>query len=94
MNFPTTSTFLAIGGLIMVAVVLMLLFFQPVPQTNSAPMNIVLGAVLGWVGSAYAFFYGSTKTSQVKDETIATLSNAGTGGGTGTTTTTTTEVKS
>lgn len=82
MTFPTTSTFLAIGGLIMIAIVLLLLFFAPVPEGNAAPMNIVLGAVLGWVGSAYAFFYGSTKTSQTKDDTIASLATTGTGGGT------------
>lgn len=96
MSFPSTSTFLAIGGLIMVAVVLLLLFFAPVPEGNAAPMNIVLGAVLGWVGSAYAFFYGSTKTAQLKDDTINTLaSGTGTGvaaplpGNTTTTTSTT-----
>lgn len=64
----------------MVAIVLLLLFFAPVPEGNAAPMNIVLGAVLGWVGSAYAFFYGSTKTSQTKDETISTLTNAAASG--------------
>lgn len=84
----TTSTFLAVGGLLMVAAALGLLFFREVPQANAAPMNIMLGAVLGWMGSTYAFYYGSTKTSQLKDDTINTLTNTGTGAGKTTPTTT------
>lgn len=86
----TTATFLAIAGLAMIAGVLMLLFFKDVPQANASALNIVLGALIGWMGSTYQFYYGSTKTSQTKDDTIAALTS-GTGTGITTTTTTTKE---
>ena len=86
----TTATFLAICGLIMIAGVLLLLFFKDVPQANASALNIVLGALIGWMGSTYQFYYGSTKTSQVKDDAIANLSASVSGTGTGTTTATTT----
>jgi hypothetical protein len=89
----STPTFLAIAGLVMIAGVLLLLFFTAVPTANASALNIVLGALIGWMGSTYQFYYGSTKTSQTKDDTIASLTTAATGTGTGTTTTVTTETK-
>ncbi len=68
-----TATFLAAGGLILVAAVVGLLFFHPVPEGNVSALNIVVGALISWVGMAFAFYYGSTKSSQTKDDTIATL---------------------
>lgn len=83
-NLPTAAAFLAIFGLLMIAGIVFGLFFKAVPMENAAAMNIVLGAAIGWVGSTFAFYYGSNKSSQTKDESIAALSSvaAGTGDGT------------
>ncbi len=70
---PNTATFLAIGGLLLVAAVTGLLFFHSVPESNVSALNIIVGALISWVGMAFAFYYGSTKSSQLKDDTINTL---------------------
>lgn len=82
MTFPPTATFLALAGIVIVAGVLLLLFFVNVPTANASALNIVLGALIGWMTSTYQFYYGSTKTSQTKDDTIASLAVTGTGSGT------------
>jgi len=37
-------------------------------------LTLILGRFLGYVDSAYQFEFGSTRTSQTKDETISRLS--------------------
>lgn len=76
---PTTAAFLAVSAILTLAIIGVLLFFVPVPDKNAQ----ILGAVIGYISAmaqvAYAFFFGSTKTSQVKDQTIAAMAGTGTG---------------
>lgn len=77
-TIPSTATILAVGGLILVAAVIGLLFFHPIPDSNVSALNIVVGALISWVGMAFAFYYGSTKSSQTKDDTIKSLTERST----------------
>lgn len=48
--------------------------FLPLPKDNARFADTVLGFILGTVmATPIAFFYGSSKSSQAKDETIHTL---------------------
>lgn len=42
-------------------------------EIGKASISLILGRCLGWVEQVYSFFLGSTKSSQVKDSTIATI---------------------
>lgn len=48
--------------------------FLPLPKDNARFADTVLGFILGTVmATPIAFFYGSSKSSQAKDETIQTM---------------------
>ncbi len=72
-NFPTTATLMAIGMLSLLAVIVMLLFTKEVPKENVAPLNIVIGAIIGAVGTVIAFYFGDSKKSSLQQDTINTL---------------------
>lgn len=48
--------------------------FLPLPEPNARFADTVLGFILGTVmATPIAFFYGSSKSSQTKDEAIQTM---------------------
>ena len=83
---PSIKTASLLAGALVVAVcaALAALFLIPVPDANRDAVNLVLGALIGWVGAIVTFHYGSSHGSQAKDETIRTLTEippSNTGGG-------------
>jgi len=83
-NFPTTATFMAMGMLVLLAAIVLLLFTKEVPKENVAPLNIVIGAIIGSVGTVIAFYFGDSKKSAQQQDTISVLAARppdGTGGG-------------
>lgn len=60
----------------LVCAVVLLLFFVPAPDQNRDAINLVLGALLGWIAAIVTFYFGSSKSSQSKDDTIATATQA------------------
>jgi len=62
-----------LGGLITICffVVLALLIFVELPQSNKDLLNIILGALIGFEGSVVTYFYGSSAGSAKKDEIMA-----------------------
>lgn len=72
-NFPTTATLIAIGVLSLLAAIVFLLFTKEVPKENVAPLNIVIGAIIGGVGTVIAFYFGDSKKSSLQQDTINTL---------------------
>lgn len=90
MNTPATATILALLALGMIAIALVMLFFVPIPEANASTVQLLLGAALTWVGAVFNWFYGSSKSSQAKDETISSMAKVATGTGSGTPGTTTT----
>ena len=73
MTFPSTATVVACTLVIAACLALAALFFFPVPDANRDPVNLVLGALLGWVGAVITFHFGSSHGSQAKDATIARM---------------------
>lgn len=72
-NFPTTATVIAIGVLSLLAAIVFLLFTKQVPTDNVQPLNIVIGAIIGSVGTVVAFYFGDSKKSALQQDTINTL---------------------
>lgn len=72
-NFPTTATIIAIGVLSLLAAIVFLLFTKEVPTENVQPLNIVIGAIIGSVGTVVAFYFGDSKKSSLQQDTINTL---------------------
>lgn len=75
---PNTASVLAVGSLFLYAAVLAIILFQPIPESNK---DIVAGAVglIGGtlVGGAFGYYFGSSKSSQTKDDAIAAMAQGG-----------------
>jgi hypothetical protein len=51
------------------AILVVMLFFIPIPQENKSLVDVSLGLVLGWGGAVIQFYFGSSKGSA--DKTVA-----------------------
>jgi hypothetical protein len=62
----------SLGGLIVIGffLLLYLLITAEVPSTNKDLLNLVVGALIGSFATVVGYFYGSSKGSSEKDETI------------------------
>lgn len=56
--------------------VLGVMLFHSIPQANLSTVNIIIGAVGGSVTTIVAFYFGSSKSSQAKDETLQEIAKA------------------
>jgi len=65
------QSFLAITSVIGFLVVMGFLFTTPVPTDNKDFFNICLIALVGFVGTAFGYFLGSSQGSARKTEIIA-----------------------
>jgi len=85
--------FLAIGSMLTLSMIAVLLFFFPIPDKNAQLAGAVIGYIAALATGAAGYYFTSTASSKVKDDTISTMARTGTGSGTGqppgTTTTTT-----
>ena len=50
-----------------------LLIFYEVPAANRAILEVAFGLVLGWGGAIVGYFFGTSKSSAAKDQTIKTM---------------------
>jgi len=66
--------FYALGALIVIGFFVTLAFLI-IKGTNPDAVNLVIGALLGAFGTVVGYFYGSSKSSQSKDETISNALN-------------------
>lgn len=68
-----TPQVVAIIVLLCVFAVFGILLFHPVPKENEAAVNIMIGFAGGWAGAVITFYFGSSKSSQDKDDTISAI---------------------
>jgi hypothetical protein len=52
---------------------LIVLVRKEVPEQNSALLNISIGALIGSYSTIIGYFYGSSKSSAAKDETLSKI---------------------
>lgn len=60
------SAIVVCGALCILAVLL----FHPVPTENKDLINIAFGGLLGSLTTVVAFYFGSSKSSQAKDDAL------------------------
>lgn len=73
MKFETASI-LAVMGLAIYGAVIAVILFHPIPVENREVVAGAVGFIGGTlVGSAFAFYFGSSKGASTKDATIATM---------------------
>lgn len=51
-------------------VIVFVLLFRPIPEANKDAVMLLLGGIIGSVGTMVAFYYGSSKGSAKKDDII------------------------
>lgn len=74
MKMPETPAVLAVLALAVYAATVFILLFHPIPADNKEVVAGAVGFIGGTlVGGAFAFYFGSSKGSQGKDETIAAM---------------------
>ena len=59
-------------SIVFVTMILLLMFFE-VPDANKSAVNILIGAIGGSFTTVIAYYFGSSKSSQNKDEIIHNL---------------------
>tara|TARA_R100001129_G_scaffold182748_1_gene163819 strand:+ start:220 stop:486 length:267 start_codon:yes stop_codon:yes gene_type:complete len=63
-----------VGGVVMAlaAIIILLLFWQEIPEGNRDLALVLLGVALGWAGSVVNFHFGSSQGSKDKTSLMAT----------------------
>lgn len=70
--------FLAVSGLIGIALVL---FLSEVPEGAEEMLLMIIGALISRAGDVYAFYFGSSRGSKEKDRVLAERAGQGRSGG-------------
>ena len=76
MQKNTTQSFLAVTAMVGFLAVMVLLLSAPIPEGNKDLFNICLIALVGFVGTAFGYFLGSSQGSAHKTD-ILSSSNKG-----------------
>lgn len=70
--WPDTQGFLAVAIIFLISVIVLILLLHP-PQMDDGTRGVlmtVIGVLIAALKDVYSFFFGSSKGSAVKDETI------------------------
>jgi hypothetical protein len=65
-----------LSGLLLLIGVFLSLIFITIPEENQRLADMTFGAIMSIGASIFSYYVGSSRGSQVKDQTIQTLSNA------------------
>lgn len=61
---------LSVGLMAVISVMVMLLFYQETPPTNKELVSLALGVLLGSMKDVFNYYFGSTRSSDRKDEIV------------------------
>jgi lipopolysaccharide export LptBFGC system permease protein LptF len=56
--------------------ILALLVFRPVPEENNNVLYLIIGALIGYMGSIVTYFFGSSAGSAEKSEIISKIAES------------------
>jgi hypothetical protein len=72
---PDTQGFLAVAIIFLIAVVVLILLTRPpaIDERTSGVLMTIVGVLIACLKDVYSFFFGSSKGSQDKTETIAKI---------------------
>lgn len=66
---------LAITLMLIISVMVLMLFYRETPPTNKELVSLALGVLLGSMKDVFNYFFGSTRSSDRKDEIVRTALN-------------------
>jgi hypothetical protein len=72
---PDTQGFLAVAIIFLIAVVVLILLTRPpaIDERTSGVLMTIVGVLIACLKDVYSFFFGSSKGSQDKSETISKI---------------------
>lgn len=76
--WPDTQGFLSVAIILLISVIVLILLLRPIQMDESVRgvLMTVIGVLVAALKDVYSFFFGSSKGSSAKDETIAAISTA------------------
>ena len=63
---------LAMALMAIISVMVLMLFYRETPPTNKELVSLALGVLLGSMKDVFNYFFGSTRSSDRKDEIVRT----------------------
>ena len=75
---------LAMTLMLIISVMVFMLFYRETPPTNKELVSLALGVLLGSMKDVFNYFFGSTRSSDRKDEIVRSALNQSGSDGTGT----------
>lgn len=66
---------LALVLMLIISVTVLMLFYRETPPTNKELVSLVLGVLLGSMKDVFNYFFGSTRSSDRKDEIVRSALN-------------------
>lgn len=63
---------LAMALMAIISVMVLMLFYRETPPTNKELVSLALGVLLGSLKDVFNYFFGSTRSSDRKDEIVRT----------------------
>tara|TARA_A100000171_G_scaffold53008_1_gene75338 strand:- start:540 stop:818 length:279 start_codon:yes stop_codon:yes gene_type:complete len=70
-NRANTRFSLALIAILIGGGILAALIAFPIPEGNAEPLLLALGLVLGWGGTVFGFYFGTSESSAQKSELMA-----------------------
>lgn len=67
---------LAMALMAIISVMVLMLFYRETPPTNKELVSLALGVLLGSLKDVFNYFFGSTRSSDRKDEIVRTALNS------------------
>ena len=66
---------LASGLMLIISVMVLMLFYRETPPTNKELVSLALGVLLGSMKDVFYYYFGSTRSSDRKDEIVRSALN-------------------
>lgn len=66
---------LALVLMLIISVMVLMLFYRETPPTNKELVSLALGVLLGSMKDVFNYFFGSTRSSDRKDEIVRSALN-------------------
>lgn len=71
---------LSLGLMTVISVMVFMLFYRETPPTNKELVSLALGVLLGSMKDVFNYYFGSTRSSDRKDEIVRSALNQQPGG--------------
>lgn len=69
------QNYLAAGLMVIIAAMVLMLFYRETPPTNKELVSLALGVLLGSMKDVFNYYFGSTRSSDRKDEMVRSALN-------------------